>query len=165
MRNINRREFLGGALGGSAALRAPRGARAADARVEILLGGPTGTVAPEIYGHFIEHLGGVVYDGVNGRPAKLWGLQGPATLHDRRLILTVVNPHHDRPLETEVPARGASVGSCRSRVLTSSDIHAHNTFANPRALAPTDGEVKAGGPTFVYRFAPASATRLQMSLA
>ena len=69
------------------------------------------------------------------------------------------------PLETEVFVRGASVGSCRSRVLTSNDIHAHNTFANPRALVPTDGGVKAGGPTFVYRFAPASVTRLQMSLA
>ena len=27
-----------------------------------------------------------------------------------------------------------------------------------------DGEVKAGGPTFRYRFAPASVTRLRMSL-
>jgi alpha-N-arabinofuranosidase len=102
---------------------------------------------------------------VNGRPAKLWGLQGSATLHDQQLILTVVNPHHERPLEAEVSLRGASVTACRSRVLTSNDIRAHNTFANPRALVPTDGEVKAGGPTFVYRFAPASVTRLQMSLA
>ena len=103
--------------------------------------------------------------GVNGKPARLWGLQGSATLHDRQLILTVVNPHHARPLEAEVSVRGASVGSCRSRVLPSNDIRAHNTFANPRALEPADGEVKAGGPTFVYRFAPASVTRLQMSLA
>lgn len=33
-----------------------------------------------------------------------------------------------------------------------------------RGLEPTDGEVKAGGSTFVYRFAPASVTRLRMSL-
>jgi len=32
--------------------------------VEILLDEPIGTIAPEIYGHFIEHLGGVIYDGV-----------------------------------------------------------------------------------------------------
>jgi alpha-L-arabinofuranosidase len=25
---------------------------------------PVGTIAPEIYGHFVEHLGGVVYDGI-----------------------------------------------------------------------------------------------------
>jgi alpha-L-arabinofuranosidase len=101
---------------------------------------------------------------INAKPAKLWGLQGSASLHDKQIILTVVNPHHNRPREAEVTVRGASVSSCRSRVLTSSDIRAHNTFANPRGLEPTDGEVKAGGPTFVYRFAPASVTRLRISL-
>ncbi len=30
----------------------------------MLLGEPVGTIAPEIYGHFVEHLGGVVYDGI-----------------------------------------------------------------------------------------------------
>jgi alpha-N-arabinofuranosidase len=43
---------------------APRSARAADSRVEVLLGEPIGTIAPEIYGHFAEHLGGVIYDGI-----------------------------------------------------------------------------------------------------
>lgn len=59
--------------------------------------------------------------------------------------------------------RGASVGSCQSRVLTSTGIRARDTFADPRAPVPTDAEVKAGGPTFVYRFAPASVTRLRMA--
>ena len=36
----------------------------ADARIEILLDEPIGRIAPEIYGHFVEHLGGVVYDGI-----------------------------------------------------------------------------------------------------
>jgi len=45
------------------------------------------------------------------------------------------------------------------------DIHAHNSFANPRALEPKDAEVNASGPTLVYQFLPASVTRLQMSLA
>src|SRR5216117_2576633 len=62
--HISRREFVNGLLIGSAALLAPRSVRAADARVEVLVGEPIGTIAPEIYGHFIEHLGGVVYDGV-----------------------------------------------------------------------------------------------------
>lgn len=38
--------------------------RFADARIEVLAGEPIGTIAPEIYGHFVEHLGGVVYDGI-----------------------------------------------------------------------------------------------------
>jgi alpha-N-arabinofuranosidase len=33
-------------------------------RIDMLLDEPVGTIAPEIYGHFVEHLGGVVYDGI-----------------------------------------------------------------------------------------------------
>ena len=36
----------------------------ADARIDVLPAEPIGTISPEIYGHFIEHLGGVIYDGV-----------------------------------------------------------------------------------------------------
>jgi alpha-L-arabinofuranosidase len=39
-------------------------AQPAAARVEVLLDEPVGRIAPEIYGHFVEHLGGVVYDGI-----------------------------------------------------------------------------------------------------
>ena len=60
-----RRAFIQ-ALGaaGAAALVAPRSARAADSRIDILLDEPIGPIAPELYGHFAEHLGGVVYDGI-----------------------------------------------------------------------------------------------------
>lgn len=34
------------------------------ARVDILLDEPLGTIHPNVYGHFVEHLGGCVYDGV-----------------------------------------------------------------------------------------------------
>jgi len=43
---------------------AARQAAATDSRIEILLNEPVATIAPEIYGHFVEHLGGVVYDGI-----------------------------------------------------------------------------------------------------
>src|SRR5215471_21778449 len=33
-------------------------------RIEVLTTEPIGTIAPEIYGHFAEHLGGVIYDGI-----------------------------------------------------------------------------------------------------
>ena len=60
----DRRQFLGAALGAGAALMAPRLARAAESRIEVIPAEPIGTIAPEIYGHFVEHLGGVVYDGI-----------------------------------------------------------------------------------------------------
>ncbi len=34
------------------------------AAIEILLQNEIGRINPNIYGHFVEHLGGVVYDGI-----------------------------------------------------------------------------------------------------
>lgn len=71
-----RRAFIQ-ALGaaGAAALVAPRSAHAADARIDILIDEPIGPIAPELYGHFAEHLGGVVYDGI-------WVGEGSAVPND-----------------------------------------------------------------------------------
>jgi alpha-N-arabinofuranosidase len=59
---ITRRQLLRTAAAGAAALAA-RG-QSADSRIEILPAEPIGRIAPEIYSHFVEHLGGVVYDGI-----------------------------------------------------------------------------------------------------
>jgi alpha-N-arabinofuranosidase len=75
---MKRREFIAGAVAGSSALLATTAqpswgrrllslmptTQSADSRIEILTAEPIGTIAPEIYGHFAEHLGGVVYDGI-----------------------------------------------------------------------------------------------------
>lgn len=97
-------------------------------------------------------------------PVTLWGLNGSASLKDKQLTLTVVNPHHNQARETEIAIRGASVISGASRTLTSNDIHARNSFANPRALEPKDGTVQAKGSSLVFQFAPASVTRLVFTL-
>jgi len=57
---IGRRQFLFSSL----ALFAPRTTFAAQATIEIFPDEPIGTIAPDIYGHFIEHLGGCIYDGI-----------------------------------------------------------------------------------------------------
>lgn len=33
-----------------------------DSQIEVLLDEPVGTISPNIYGHFTEDLGGVIYD-------------------------------------------------------------------------------------------------------
>ena len=58
----NRRDFLRAAAAAGALARAS--AQSAEAHIDVLLDEPVGTIAPEIYGHFVEHLGGVVYDGI-----------------------------------------------------------------------------------------------------
>jgi len=100
------------------------------------------------------------------KPAEFWGLSGSASLGGKQLTLTVTNPHMTEARETEVAVRGARVASARARVLSERDVHAHNTFANPREVEPRDEAVNAaGGGAFVYRFAPASVTRLSITLA
>jgi alpha-L-arabinofuranosidase len=64
---MQRREFLKSSLLASSAALFTRGhafAQSADAHIEVLVDEPLGTIAPTIYGHFTEHLGGVIYDGV-----------------------------------------------------------------------------------------------------
>lgn len=67
---MNRRQFLGSGLAISSGLLLERvsgltySSHAADSRIEVLLGEEIATINPAIYGHFAEHLGGVVYDGI-----------------------------------------------------------------------------------------------------
>src|SRR5256885_9748848 len=65
-----RRKFIHSTLAGSAAFAFSRyagltaAASASDSRIEILPNESLGAISPNIYGHFTEHLGGVIYDGI-----------------------------------------------------------------------------------------------------
>lgn len=55
----------------------PLRAQTTDARIEVMVNEPIATIAPEIYGHFVEHLGAVVYDGIwVGESSKIPNAQG-----------------------------------------------------------------------------------------
>src|SRR6202166_1728686 len=52
-------------------------AQSPEAHIEVLLDEPLGTISPNIYGHFTENLGGVVYDGIwVGENSKVANVQG-----------------------------------------------------------------------------------------
>ncbi len=64
---MQRRSFLKTSAMATAAIAfsgRPGWAKSADARVEIFLTDSKATIDPNIYGHFTEHIGGVIYDGV-----------------------------------------------------------------------------------------------------
>lgn len=101
-----------------------------------------------------------------GSKGRLWGLAGSASLRERALTLTVVNPHVGEARETEIAVRGAAIRGGSATTLTADDIHAHNTFDQPRAVAPKEGTIAAArGGLLTHRFAPASVTRLSLDLA
>jgi alpha-N-arabinofuranosidase len=73
-----------------------------------------------------------------GQARALWGLAGSASLRDKTLTVTVVNPHATETRECTIDIRGATVKDGRATVLSSTDLRAHNSFTHPDALAPRD---------------------------
>lgn len=88
MKTSTRRDMIRMAAAGAAWLGcAPAtrlSAQGPQARIDVLLEEPIGTIAPEIYGHFVEHLGGVVYDGI-------WVAEQPGIPHVNGLRKALVD--------------------------------------------------------------------------
>jgi alpha-L-arabinofuranosidase len=105
----------------------------------------------------------ITYDR-DGTPASFWGLRGSASLHDKQLILTVVNPSVQESREAEIAIREASLKAGTATVLSDADIHAHNTFQKRDAVKPLDEAVQALGRTVHFTFRPASVTKLNLTL-
>jgi alpha-N-arabinofuranosidase len=99
---IRRRDFLRqGALGATALLAAPKmnwtsaaSPHAADSRIEVLFDEPLGTISPNIYGHFVENLSGVLYDGIwvgeKSPVPNIDGLRKTLIEHMRKIKATVI---------------------------------------------------------------------------
>lgn len=101
----------------------------------------------------------------DGKQAKFWGLNGSASLHDREVVITAVNPSVKDTVEAQITVRGARVNSGTAMVLTSSDIHARNTFEQKQAIVPTSAQVQIKDGAPVFRFPPASVVKLNLQLA
>jgi alpha-N-arabinofuranosidase len=99
-----------------------------------------------------------------GKPATFWGLKGSASLHDKDLILTVVNPDVNDARDTQVAVRGAKIKSATATVLSHADIHAHNTFAEKNVVVPQTQSVGTNGDAMTFRFPAASVTKLAVQL-
>ena len=99
-------------------------------------------------------------------PLTFWGLNGSASINGKTVTLTAVNPDVKNTHETEININGAKIVSAEARVLSATDIHAKNSFENPNNLVPRNEAVtlSAGG-KLVYKFAPASVTRLTLQIA
>ena len=113
--------------------------------------------------------GGNSYRGSLDASKILAGLSGSASVatsgNGKQITLTVVNPHLDRALTTEVVVNGASIASATGTVLSETDVHAHNDFDHPNAVHPrsaTIGQLTAGH--LLHAFPAASVTTLNITL-
>ena len=99
---IKRREFLQkGSLGSAGLILSSKtgwnpvaAAKSPDSRIEVLFDESLGTISPNIYGHFAENLGGVLYDGIwVGEKSKVPnsnGLRNELIEHMRKIKAPVV---------------------------------------------------------------------------
>ena len=95
---------------------------------------------------------------------ELPGLSCSASLRGKVLTMTVTNPSLDQPREVEIGLRGASIGSGKVVTLAAADAHAHNSFENPHAVEPRAENLQANGSKLTRVFAPASVTKLELTL-
>ena len=69
-----------------------------------------------------------------------------------------------KEMQRESPQAAEEIAEGKGR--QSPDVHAHNTFENPRAVEPRDETVRVGtGGALSFRFPAASVTRLLITLA
>ncbi|MCU1320077.1 MAG: alpha-L-arabinofuranosidase domain protein [Edaphobacter sp.] len=114
-------------------------------------------------------VGGNSYIGSLDAVKTLAGLSGSASLAinggGKQLTLSVVNPHIDRTITTEVTVRGASISSVKGVVLASRDVHDHNDFTHPNVVKPTSATTaQPTGGRLLHTFPAASVTTLQITL-
>jgi len=100
----------------------------------------------------------------DGKPASFWGLKGSASLRDKDLTLTVVNPHVSEARDAQVSVRGAKLKTASATVLTHADIHAHNTFTERDTVSPKTQSAEIKGDVLNFHFPPASVTKLSVQL-
>jgi alpha-L-arabinofuranosidase len=101
----------------------------------------------------------------DGKEATFAGLSGSASLHDKEMTITVVNPHISEAKEAEIAIRGANAQAVSATVLTHSDIHAHNTFAQREVVVPKTQAVAVPRATATFTFPAASVTKMTLTLA
>lgn len=100
----------------------------------------------------------------DGQAASFWGLRGSASVRDKNLTITAVNPSTNDPRLAEIALKGATVKEASMRFLSSADIHAHNTFEQRDVLVPATKAVTVSGGTLVVEFPPASVAALTIQL-
>src|SRR6266498_206467 len=131
------------------------------------------TPVGHVFALYADHQGGqslrsefsapaVRYDR-DGQPANFWGLKGSASLRDKQLVVTAVNPNAKNALDAQIAVRGARVKSGVATVLTAADIHARNTFTDRQAVVPKPGKLETKSEV-VAHLPAASVTRVTLQL-
>jgi alpha-L-arabinofuranosidase len=100
----------------------------------------------------------------DGQSASFWGLRGSASVHDKNLTITAVNPSTTESRLAEIALRGATIREASMSFLSNADIHAHNTFDQRDLVVPQTKRLSLNEGAFVVEFPPASVVALNIQL-
>ncbi len=98
-------------------------------------------------------------------PKQIFRIAGSASRKpQRQLTLTLVHTHATDPAELVIRLRGGSASEVRQTVLTHKELNAHNTFEHPDTVMPESTPLNIHGAELRCELAPASVTRLDLTL-
>lgn len=100
----------------------------------------------------------------DGQPASFWGLHGSASVRDKQLTITAVNPSTTDSRLAEVSIKGAVAKAATMTLISHTDIHAHNTFEQPEAVMPQTKPVSSTSDALVVEIPSASVIALNIQL-
>jgi alpha-N-arabinofuranosidase len=98
------------------------------------------------------------------KPATMPGLSSSSSLKGNILTLTVTNPSIDTPKTSEIAIRGGHVLNISATVLAAANVHAHNSFDNPRSVEPSTNALTVSAAVFQHTFPPASVTKFEVTI-
>jgi alpha-N-arabinofuranosidase len=102
-----------------------------------------------------------------GRDQTLFRVAGSASRSGARnkdVTLTLVHTHASEPAEITIRLRGGAAASVSQTVLTHAELNAHNTFEQPNVVVPSTAQTKLHGEELRCTLAPASISRLDITL-
>jgi alpha-L-arabinofuranosidase len=100
----------------------------------------------------------------DNKPASMPGLSGSTSRKGNVLTITVTNPSLDTGRTAEIVLRGGQIQNTSATELAAKDVHAHNSFDNPRSVEPSNPAIKADSQSITYTFPPASVTKFEVTI-
>jgi alpha-N-arabinofuranosidase len=90
-------------------------------------------------------------------------LIGSASITGNSLLLTIVNPHAQFPIEASINLRGRRIVDVQQTVITHDELNAHNTFDATETIIPSTIHRETSDPG-THIFPPRSITAFQATL-
>ena len=88
-----------------------------------------------------------------------------ASVRERTLVLSLVNPRLDAAVNARISLTGGKVSGAKARLLHHPDLNAYNSFEKPDAIVPRDTKAEAAGGRILVTVPPLGIVTVTATLA